>query len=124
MTDQQGRWRVRLTAAAERDFNHITAWTTQRFGRLQAGAYIETLLQAFDALQMGPKAFGAKARKALGPNIYTLHASRRGRRSRHILVFRCDSDDSEEIVQVLRILHDAMDVARHFSASEDDAGGG
>jgi toxin ParE1/3/4 len=124
MTDQQGRWRVRLTTAAERDFNNIAVWTTRHFGELQADAYIETLLRAFDALQMGPKTFGAKTRKALGANTYTLHASRQGRRSRHILVFRCDSDDNEEIVQVLRILHDAMDVARHFPASEDDAGGG
>jgi toxin ParE1/3/4 len=107
------RNRVRLLAAAEADFAAILEWTAEHFGLTQASRYAKVLLSALDALKEGPKALGVKPQRALGAGIFTLHVARRGRRGRHIIVFRAEPKRKGEI-QVLRILHDSMDIVRHI----------
>jgi len=53
-------------------------------------------------------ALNSKAREDIAPGLRSLHVSGRGR---HVLFFRPSGDN---VIMVLRILHDAMDVARHF----------
>jgi toxin ParE1/3/4 len=111
-------WRVRLTAAAETDFNRILRETAERFGERQATHYAETLLAALDALHQGPRAPGARPRDELAKGVFTLHVARAGRRARHLVVFRIEPGHGGKFVQVLRILHDAMDLPRHVKTGE------
>ena len=109
-------WRVRLTRQAESDFLDIARWTAATFGARQSELYAETLTSAIEALHAGPEIVGAKARDEIAPGIRTLHVARKGRKGRHFVVFRAAEGQT---VDVLRLLHDSMDLARHVSAADD-----
>jgi toxin ParE1/3/4 len=114
-------WRVRLASAAEADFDQILQWTAERFGKDQADVYAETLLAALDALKEGPAVAGAKARDDLSKGVLALHAARSGRKARHIILFRAETSPGKGTIQVLRILHDAMDLPRHIEPGEEES---
>ena len=45
----------------------------------------------------------------------TLHVARRGRTGRHLVVYRTGTPAVDPpIVEVLRLLHDSMDLSRHI----------
>jgi toxin ParE1/3/4 len=111
-------WEVQLTTAAERDFREIVRWTEGRFGRDQVRIYSATLGQALRALRAGPRTPGIRVRSEIGDNLYTLHAARGGRRARHLILFRIN--EQPPVVEVLRFLHDAMDLARHVPRDRSD----
>ncbi len=113
MSPAPRRWRVRLTAAAEDDFRGILLWTVARFGEAQARVYAETLSRAMEALAGGPTVLGARARDEIAKGLFTLHVAREGRKGRHFVLFRVGGDQGEEAIEVLRLLHDAMDLRRH-----------
>lgn len=112
-------WPVRLTAAAEADFQEILRWTAQSFGEAQARVYAETLSAALEALADGPTIIGAKARDDIARGLFTLHVARRGRKGRHFVMFRIGHDQGHEVIEVLRLLHDAMDLVRHLPPMEE-----
>lgn len=109
-------WRVRLTDQAERDLVDIVRWTAQNFGARQAEYYAETVMLAIDALNDGPQILGAKARDEIALGIRTLHVARNGRKGRHFVVFKVSDED---VLEVLRLLHDSMELARHLPAADD-----
>jgi toxin ParE1/3/4 len=109
-------WRVRLAAAAEEDFRNIVRWTAEEFGAVQARTCARTLSLALEALVRGPMTIGARPRDAIGKGIYTLHVARH-RRGRHFVVFRV-APDADGVIEVLRLLHDAVDLPRHLSRLE------
>jgi len=111
-------WRVRLTAVAQQDFRDILRWTTEKFGVNQARTYAETLSLALEDLCAGPGILGAKARNEIGLAIYSLHVTRKRRKGRHFVMFQVGNVDGENVIDVLRILHDSMDIARHLSADD------
>lgn len=104
------RWTLRLAESAERDIADILAWTTERFGRQQARRYAETLLRAVQSLEGGLDAAGARSREDLAPDIRLLHVARKGRNGRHLVIYRVSG---ERTTDVLRVLHDSMDLPRH-----------
>lgn len=106
------RWRVRLGAAAEVDFANIVKWTAENFGARQSRVYRDTLVQAMGELADGPSVAGSRARDEIMPGLRTLHVARRGHRGGHFLMYRATASRTIEIV---RILHDRMDVQRHVS---------
>lgn len=106
------RWRIRLTGPAHRDFADILRWTRTNFGAQQAQAYRELLLAALAALGDGPDIPGSKLRGDILQGARTLHIQRPGR---HFLLYRPAEGNSLEI---LRILHDAMDLARHVPSGD------
>ena len=109
-------WKVRLAAQAELDFSEIITWTLENFGERQAETYAETLTLAIEALHDGPEQLGAKARHDIGPGISTLHVARQGRSGRHFVVF---SEAKDQYIDVLRLLHDSMDLARHIPPANE-----
>lgn len=113
-------WRVRLAEQAERDLLGITLWTVENFSAQQAEIYVETLSLAIEALHDGPEVFGATVRDDLALGVRTLHVARQGRRGRHFVVFRAAS---EQTIEVLRLLHDSMDLARHLPSANDQKHG-
>jgi toxin ParE1/3/4 len=104
-------WHVRLATQAEQDLLYITLWTTENFGEQQAEQYAETIALAIEALHDGPEILGAKVRNDIGPGIRTIHVARRGRKGRHFVAF---SASEGNIINVLRLLHDSMDLAKHL----------
>lgn len=111
-------WQVRLSPLAERDFFDILRWTTEHFGKRQARVYATTLRLALKVLVAGPGAQGSIARSELGANILTLHVARNRRKGRHFIVYRAHEDN--QCIDVIRILHDSMDLARHIPLAATD----
>lgn len=105
-------WRIQLAERAELDLIDIARWTTENFGARQGDTYLETVSLALEALTDGPQIPGARVRVELGPSIHTLHIARGGRKGRHFIVFRPGKD---RVVDVLRVLHDSMDLVRHLA---------
>ena len=108
------RWTVRLAAAAQADFQDILRWTVAQFGQPQAQAYAETLAAALEALAAGPTVIGARARDDIAKGLYTLHVARGARKARHFVLFRIGSESGRSAIDVLRLLHDAMDLQRYL----------
>jgi toxin ParE1/3/4 len=110
------KWRIRLGGDAERDFVGIISWTAERFGRHQAEVYRDTLTAALRALGAGPDVSGSRARDELGVGVRSLHVARAGRRGSHLLLYRVAGSGQ---IDVLRILHETMDLIRHTSKTID-----
>jgi toxin ParE1/3/4 len=111
-------WRVRLGAAAELDFANTLKWTTENFGARQSRGYRDTLVQAIGELIEGPDVAGSKARDEIMLGLRTLHVARHGRRGSHFLMYRAAPARTIEIV---RILHDRMDLRRHVPFVRDES---
>ena len=117
-------WTVRLTAAAEADFEEILRWTVDQFGEAQARIYAETISAALNDLAAGPTIVGASKRDDILKGIFTLHVARKGRKGRkgrHFVMFRVGRAPDREVIEVLRLLHDAMDLQRHLPAAEESS---
>lgn len=107
-------WTVRLTAAAAADFEEILRWTVDQFGEAQARIYAETISAALNDLTAGPTIVGARKRGDILKGIFTLHVARKSRKGRHFVMFRVGRTPDREVIEVLRLLHDAMDLQRHL----------
>jgi toxin ParE1/3/4 len=77
----------------------------------QARIYQTTLTLALAALHTGPDVLGSTARSDILPSLRSLHVARNGRRGRHFIVYR---SATEHVIEVVRILYDAMDLAKHI----------
>jgi toxin ParE1/3/4 len=110
------RWGIRLTAAAEADLLGILHWTERQFGKAQERVYSQTLAAAMNDLATnGPGALGAKARDEIGKGLFTLHIARRRRKGRHFVLFRVSRGPADDpILEILRVLHDSMDLPSHI----------
>lgn len=108
------RWTVRLTAAAEADFEQIVQWTIDEFGERQALVYAETISLALEAVSEGSEVIGVKARDDILKGLFSLHVARKGRKGRHFVMFRIGH--AGDVIEVLRLLHDSMDLPRHFES--------
>jgi toxin ParE1/3/4 len=90
----------------------------ENFGSAQARSYADTLSSALNALGAGPSIAGVKERPEIGNNIRTLHVARNGRKGRHFVMFRISSIQGSDVIDVLRLLHDSMDLERHLPPLE------
>jgi toxin ParE1/3/4 len=107
------RWTVRITDSAENDIRAAVRWSEDRFGARQARVYAETLSQAIFELRAGPDLIGVKQRLEIAPGLLSIHVARRDRKGRHFVMFRV-VDEQARVLEVLRLLHDAMDLPRHI----------
>lgn len=114
------KWRVRLGAVAELDFANIVKWTAENFGARQSRIYRDTLLQAIRELANGPDLAGSKARDEILPGLRTLHVARRGHRGSHFMMYRAAP---KRTIEIIRILHDRMDLRRHAPFPPETDGG-
>ena len=110
-------WTVRLSASAEADYRDILRWTLTQFGQQQARVYADTLAAALKDLSAGPAIHGTRERSDIGPGVLTLHVARKGRKGRHFVLFRVGDTSPEKSIDVLRLLHDAMDLQRYLPPS-------
>ena len=114
-------WRVRLAATAEYDIRNVLHWTHGRFGDAQAQIYGETLTRAIQPLTEGPYVMGSRRRDEIGEGLFTLHVARGRRKGRHLVLFRVGDKGTSRTIEVLRLLHDSMDLVRHVPAATDNA---
>lgn len=111
----------RLSLEAQEDIEAILAWTHTEFGVEILRRYEELLVQAMLDLADDPGRAGTLQRPELAKGAFTYHlrhsrdrVSRcvgRIRKPRHFLLYRVGTDGYLEIG---RILHDSMDLARHL----------
>jgi toxin ParE1/3/4 len=107
-------WEIVLAASAEADLKSIIRWTAEKFGDMQARRYSVTLNDAISALVEGPTVTGARTRNDIVKGLHSLHVARNGHNGSHLVFFRVDTDRTR--IEILRVLHDAMDIARHLPA--------
>ena len=108
------RWTVRLTDQASQDVEDILDWTFQQFGLRQLEIYTDTINDALEILNEGPKDPGVRWHPELGEAVATLHVARHGHKGRHVLFFRLRAPDC--VIEVLRVLHDSMDLSKQFDS--------
>lgn len=104
-------WRVNLSPRADADLDEIRSWTEQRFGRAQAARYGSAFEAAFLRLSRQPDGAGTRDRADLAQGVRSLHVRSAGLRGRHLILYRLRQPD---VVEILRVLHDAMDLPRHL----------
>jgi toxin ParE1/3/4 len=105
-------WTVRLADRAAQDVEEILDWTFEQFGPLQLETYTEVISDALGALNAGPHLVDVRKRPEWGDALAALHVERRGCKGRHQLVFRVN--ETTRLIEILRVLHDSMDVTRHL----------
>lgn len=107
-------WKVRLADQAARDIKDILDWTLLQFGPQQLEIYTDAINDALEVLIEGPRVVGVRWHPELGETIASMHVARLGRKGRHLIFFRVRAPESA--IEVLRILHDSMDVSRHIDS--------
>ncbi len=115
--------RYRLAAAAQADIVHLLAHTERNFGSAARLRYQQLLIIALRAIAAEPERIGSIARPELGTQVRSYHlrhsrdsANNEGgsvRKPRHLLLYRYASP---ELIELGRVLHDAMEVERHLPA--------
>jgi toxin ParE1/3/4 len=109
--------KLRISRQAWNDLLEVKAYTLEHYGLGQMERY-ESLIE--DALErIAANAATGKARPELHPGVRSLHIGQPGRRARHVVFYRMGSDG---VVEVIRVLHDAMDFARHIPEEADGDG--
>lgn len=113
-------FRYRLSEAAQGDVLEILAWTHERFGEAARLRYESLIVAALRDVASQPDRPGSLARPELGAGVRSWHLrlSRKHtkpgvgivQRPRHFLVYRLQPG----LVVVGRVLHDAMELARHL----------
>ena len=86
----------------------------ERFAEAQAQRYAETISAALTELAAGPLVAGAVKRDDIREGIFTLHVARKSRKGRHFIMYRVGHTPEGEVMEVLRLLHDAMELERHL----------
>ena len=110
-----------ISPAADRDIQSILAVTQEQFGTRGRLRYEALLVRAILDVAEDPQRTGSQTRAEIAPAARTYHlwhsrnrvepASDRVRRPRHFLLYR-NCDDGR--VEIGRVLHDRMDLARHL----------
>jgi toxin ParE1/3/4 len=109
-------WTVRLADRAAQDVEDILDWTLEQFGPLQLESYTDVINDALEVLNAGLQLIDVRWHPELGDDVATLHVARHGRKGRHQLVFRVD--ETARLIEILRVLHDSMDLQRHLDSYE------
>jgi toxin ParE1/3/4 len=111
----------RLSLAARGDLRTILAQSAAKFGASQRRRYAELLFEAMHRVAEDPTRAGSVDRRSIEPGLRSYPVSLAARRRSaavHILFYkRADGG-----VLIVRILHDAMDFARHLSPAGTGSG--
>ncbi len=113
-----GPFTLQLSTPAQDDITQILAWTQEAFGDVGRTRYENLITTALIDLRNDPDRVGVRQRDDIGGGICTYHlASSRKRvttarqvaKPRHFVLFRV----SRNVIEVARLLHDAMDFSIH-----------
>lgn len=114
---------LRIARLADEDMTSLLARSNEEFGAAARRRYEALLSAAFTSLCANPEMFGSVARPELGDGVRTYHlrysraqartGGRAVRQPRHLIVYRPMGNRE---LQVIRVLHDSMEVQRHLPA--------
>jgi toxin ParE1/3/4 len=96
---------IQFTNAARRDLKGIFIYSTRKWGKHQAKLYADQLLVHVEKI-----ANDAVFSKNISNNLRDLRQSSVGR---HLIIF----EQTDDQILIVRILHEAMDIARHIGLS-------
>jgi toxin ParE1/3/4 len=123
--------RLFVSPPAERDIESILAWTHEAFGAAGRLRYEALLVRAILDVADDPERAGSRSRPEIAAAARTYHlyhsrnrvpaATGRVRRPRHLLLYRTNDDGR---IEIGRVLHDSMDLARHLPEAYRPNGGG
>ena len=111
--------RYRVARAARMDIIDALRYSGSRFGPGARQRYLALIGATFESIAQQPERIGSHCRDELAPGLRSIHL-RHGRepstqdrvaRPRHIVFYRVGSGGTVEIV---RLLHEAMEVRRHL----------
>lgn len=118
--------RYRLSAAAQADIIDILARTQERFGDAARHRYEALIVAAIRDIAENPSRPGAPERPELGEGVRSWHLRHSRERARtltgtvrgprHCIIFRIHASG---MVEIGRILHDAMELERHRPHAPD-----
>lgn len=121
MAKKRGHPRAVLSPEAHRDLHETLEWTVAKFGADAALRYEDLIVQALRDIEEDPERPGSRDRSDLqrGVRAYHLHFSRDRARSplgivhnpRHFVIYRA----RKNLIDILRILHEGRDLARHLA---------
>jgi toxin ParE1/3/4 len=92
----------------------ILRWTVERFGDARAQRYPKSISAALNDLSAGPTIAGATERDDIMEGISTHHVARKARQGRRFVMLRVGHTPEGDLIEVLRLLHDAMDLRRYL----------
>ncbi len=111
------RYELDLADEALADVDAILEWSEFRFGGDGRDGYEALISAAFNGIIEDPKLPGSHEREDLGRSVQIVHlrtcrdevkpGARRIAKPRHLVIYRCEGT----VVQVVRLLHDAMDIS-------------
>ena len=93
---------LELTDAAVADLRSIREYTVERWGEEQEVRYLDAMWQKFEEIQADPTRW--RFREDLFPKCQI------AAQGRHVVLFCIQG----QVLQIVRILHGAMDHARHI----------
>jgi toxin ParE1/3/4 len=123
--------RLRISSAAKADIEDLLAWSEQRFGVAARRRYEALLTCALQDVAEDLSRPGVRARPELGAGVFSYHlffsrkraakgstapAAGAVQQPRHLVVGRIVEPGFADI---LRVLHDAMEISRHLPERED-----
>jgi len=111
--------KVIVSAPAKRDIRDVLAWSLRQFGDLAADRYGALVATAINQLTENSSPVGSRNHAELpeGLRIYHLRnvvdqaelKTGKVKNPRHFIVYRPAAD----LVEIIRVLHDSMDLQRH-----------
>lgn len=101
--------KVRISRQAWHDLLDVKAYTLEHFGFAQLEEYESLIEEALAKIANDPTS--GRLRPELQAGVRSRHIGQHGRHARHLFFYRVGPD---EVVEVIRFLHDAMDFARHL----------
>lgn len=112
--------RFAIAPVAQGDIDLILTWSEVQFGNRARRRYEALLTQAILDVAENPELPGSCRRDEVGSDFRTYHLTHSKRRiprsigrvkqPRHFLLYRVRNDE----VQIVRVLHDGMDLASHL----------
>ncbi len=116
----------RSTRHAVQDVEECIAWSAAKFGKSAARRYQKLIATAIKEIAAKPDLSGSREIKGLqrGIRLYHLRHSRKRavvgghivKRPRHFIVYKVLESG---IVEIIRLLHDSMELESHLSESVD-----
>lgn len=103
--------KMTFTHAAVEDLRSIRAYTLETWGGEQEERYLNRIWERFDSIRLDP------TRYRLRPDLFP--GCRIAAEGKHVILFRAGGD----LLEVVRVLHAAMDFKRHIAFDEEDAAG-
>jgi len=102
------RFELRFSTRAAAEMEAVLDYTLVHFGRTKFAEYADLIREVYNQISRNPYGLSARSRPELGADVFSFHIGRRGRRARHLFLYRVSEGSGS--VDILRLLHDSMEL--------------